>query len=128
MKRKFNGAELGMLYAFAFTIIGFLFGIMSYVSFGSTELWVVILAASYIVLFAVYFLLSRIVDSADTYNRKTFIWHSIISLVSVVSVFFIFSDPIGLYALALAICLIPLGYLPPIVHLIVRANRKRNQK
>lgn len=124
MKKKLKGAELGMLYAAAYTILGYLIGIMSFTTFGSTEPWVIILTVSYIVMFALYFLIIRLVDSADTYNRKTFIWHTIFGLASVISVFFIFSDPIGLYAFALAVCLIPLGYLPPAVHLIIRKNRK----
>lgn len=128
MKRRFNGSSLGKDFAFFFTVFGWVVGVAGYVAFREIYIpWVITSAIFFLLSIAAYVLLAHIADSVDNFIRAMLARHTVVSICSVVlsfAVMLALNSIEGLIYVFLALYLIPLGYLPPVVHLIVRAIRK----
>lgn len=132
MKRKFNGAELGKDFAFFFTVFGCVVGIASYVAFREIYIpWVITSAVYNLLVIAAYIWVARIVDSVENFIHAFLARLTVVSFCSVILsivVMLAMNSIEGLIFVFIALSLIPFGYLPPVVHLIAIAIRKRKLK
>lgn len=131
MKRKLDSHAAGKYYALICTLVGCLIGTTGYIAYDTTTPLTIILVLSAILAIAAYILLVRIVDSPKNFAQALLRHHTIISVLSVILSFislFILDNALGLFVLCLAWGIALFGYLAPVLHQLIGAIRRRNQK